>query len=121
MKKKTFSQQLDEATHYYIIKGSNKSGGKMKGKSSETKAKEMLEKTYPFVEGPPVRTKWHKQDYFGLFDFLCCDIAGEITGIQVSDKYMSQRNKEWKKAWERWPGRKIFIRWERKEKKWVNF
>lgn len=91
----------------------------MTGRKIELKAKEMLENGYPFVEGPPHRLKWQRQDYFGLFDFLCCDFEGEVTGVQVSEKYLSQRDVEWREKWKAWPGRKVYFRWDEKKEAFV--
>lgn len=40
----------------------------------------------------PVRTKWHRVDLFGIWDFIAID-EKEVRFIQVSEKYFTQKPK----------------------------
>ena len=105
-------------------------GKAISGQAVEKLAKKWLEKQYPdaFIEGPPIRTKWCRQDYFGLFDFLVVfsnkkrhlvfEIETtwiEMMGVQVSKKYLSSKSKEFKKAWREWPGSKLYLHYRKGE------
>lgn len=80
-----------------------------KGDVLEKSIKESLLRIFPFVEGPPIKTRFARRDYFSLFDFLVIDDYGRLIGIQVSTRPMYDKHKEFKEAWKAWPGHKIFI------------
>lgn len=41
----------------------------------------------------PVKTKWHRVDFFGMWDFIAVN-KEEIRFIQVSSRYFTDRKKE---------------------------
>jgi len=83
---------------------------KLTGDDVERELKILLKKRFKLFEGPPVKTKFGRRDYFGLFDFIVINDRNEFIGIQVSKKYLSSRDKEFKESWSKWPTKKIFIR-----------
>ena len=94
----------------------SKSKKKITGDAVESFLKKKLEDIYPFVEGPPVKVKWARRDYFGLFDFITVDEEGKMIGHQCSKKYLSSKSRDFKERWSEWTGNKIYWRW--KEGKW---
>ena len=49
-----------------------------------------------------VVSKWNRIDFFNLFDFIAIK-PNWIRFIQVSTKYMSQRDADWKERFEKFP------------------
>lgn len=80
-----------------------------KGDILEKAVKEVLLKFYPWVEGPPVKTRFCRRDYFGLFDFIVANKEGEMIGIQVSCRPIYDKNRDFKEGWKKWTGPKVFV------------
>lgn len=79
-----------------------------KGDVLEKACKEILLRVFPFVEGPPVKMRFARRDYFTLFDFLVVDDYNRMIGIQVSSRPIYDRDRAFKEEWKRWTGLKVF-------------
>lgn len=79
-----------------------------KGDVLEKACKEVLLRIFTFVEGPPVKMRFARRDYFTIFDFLVLTDYGELIGIQVSSRPLYDRDRAFKEAWKAWPGKKVF-------------
>lgn len=80
----------------------------IKGDKLEKICKEALVRVFTYVEGPPVKTRFARRDYFGLFDFIVLDDYGEMIGIQVSTRKIYDKGRDFRNRWEAWPGKKAY-------------
>ena len=88
---------------------------------SEKNAYQILKNEGYLVERP-VRTRWHRIDFFNLFDFIAVK-EDKIRFIQVGVKYLSERPKEWQERFKNFPlppnSTKEYWRWDRKKKVFI--
>ncbi len=85
-----------------------KKSSRIKGDTLEKEIKETLLRIFPFVEGPPIKTRFARRDYFTLFDFIVLDDYDQMIGIQVSTRKIYDKGREFKDKWNAWPGKKVF-------------
>ena len=88
---------------------------------TEKKAYEILTKQGYLVE-KPIRVKYQREDFFNLWDFIAVN-EKEIRFIQVSEKYLSERTKEYQANFYNFPLplkiTKEYWRWDKKNKRFI--
>lgn len=88
---------------------------------TEKRAYEILKKQGYQVE-KPIRVKYQREDFFNLWDFIAIN-EQQLRFIQVSEKYLSERTKEYQANFYNFPLptklSKEYWRWDKKNKRFV--